>query len=171
MGSKDTMMDNEIDENRDDIEMLMTKLDIGVTYGGVREVSIRVGHYGCSHCYLSIGFHNPKGVYCGDFYTDGGYGHYGSHPAYSVITVTGSQLGTCDGWTGDGSYSPTEDGWIMYISYHTSDSSDNVRLSDGHVYFSTDVDTGHGLYCPMDNFNLIPGGYTDGYFSCHWSNN
>ena len=24
-------MDNEIDENRDDIEMLMTKLDIGVT--------------------------------------------------------------------------------------------------------------------------------------------
>merc|ERR1711868_160071 len=66
-----TTMDNEIDENRDDIEMLMTKLDIGVTYGGIREVKVRFGNDGCSHCHLVIRIINPGGDSCGYFSTDG----------------------------------------------------------------------------------------------------
>jgi len=163
-----TTMDNEIDENRDDIEMLMTKLDIGVTYGGIKEVSVRVGPYGCSQCYLFIAIYSPEGGSCGYFYTDGS--NYASHPGNSVMTLTGSQLGECEGWTGDSSYSPTEDGWKIRIEYYTSDSSDILGLSYGHVYFTTDVDTGHGLYCPMDNHYFEHDGEGE-YFSCRWSNN
>merc|ERR1712130_283138 len=111
---------------------------------GIREVSVRVGESGCSNCYLKINIYNPKGDVC-HFYTDG-RNYDGSHPDNSVITLTGSQLDTCDGWTGDSSISPTEDGWRIRIWYHAS--SDTMRLNDGHVYFSTNVDTRHGLYCP-----------------------
>ena len=103
------------------------------------------------------------------FYTDGG--SYVSHPANSVISVTGSQLdggnGNCEGWIG-GSSSPTEDGWRIYILYRSYSHYDNLILSDGHVYFTTDIANGIGLFCNINHeFDYL--GDNEEIFSCHWS--
>ena len=87
------------------------------------------------------------------------------------MTFTGSQLGGCNGWTASGGFSPADDdGWRMYIGYHPGDTSDDegLMLNDGHVYFSTDVGTGHGLYCPMSNHYFSGHSFTSGYFNCYW---
>jgi len=160
-----TTMDIKIDKNRDDIDKLLHDV---IGHGGVREVSVRFGYVGCSSCYLIISIINPGGDNCA-FYTNGPY--YVSHPANSDITVTGSHLSSCNGWTGDdGSTSPTDDGWRISLTYYTNYISDPVRLNDGHIYFTTDVDTGHGLYCPMDNY-YFENTFDREIFSCHWSNN
>ena len=118
-------------------------------------------HYYCS---IYVIF---QGDGCG-FLTDDD--SYVSHPANSVFTVKGSQLDDglwtgCNGWTGDGS-SPDKYGWKVFIQYKTSD--DSLSLSDVHIYFSTDVGTHHGLYCPISNHFFDQN--NDGeYFSCYWT--
>ena len=83
--------------------------------------------------------------------------------------MTGSQLGECDGWT-DGSTSPTEDGWRIYVQYWGAAGSDKITLFDAHVYFDTDLGNGDGLFCPMSDHEFVPfPGNWAAEFSCQWS--
>ena len=45
---------------------------------------------------------------------------------------------------------------------------DNLILSDGHVFFTTDIANGIGLFCNINHeFDYL--GDNEEIFSCHWS--
>ena len=88
-------------------------------------------------------------------------------PANSDQTYSGSQLYGCDGWMGGDP--TTEQGWRITIVYINTDSSDHLRLSSRHVYFTLDVDSEQGLFCPMSHHDFVnPGDYNE-TFNCQWS--
>ena len=90
----------------------------------------------------------------------------GSHPANSVITLTGSNLDECEGWNGN---NISEDGWQININFNTDYYNDELTLSDGHIYFSPDIANGD-VHCPM-GYNFYEGGSDsdDQRFICQWS--
>ena len=114
--------------------------------GIIREVSLTVGDRGCEDCWLYIEIFPPEviiiciiyihisvifqGPWC-TIITDHAWG--GSHPANSVITLTGSNLENCEGWNGN---NINQDGWQININFNTDYYDDELTLSDGHIYFS-----------------------------------
>jgi len=146
-----------------DLEPIHELEDIDVYDWVIREISVRVGSDGCSHCFLYIWLKNPEGYKC-TFPTDEGYA--ASYLPNSIITRTRGQLDVCDDWNVN--LDPTEEGWRIMIHYWPQDpfGTDNIRLNDAHIYFSTDVGSSDGIYCSIDyEFDA----WTDRWFSCHRS--